>query len=506
MSASREKKQRQSMGDMLTEKERKEASEARKTKNKHIAYTVTGVIVVVLVAALLIWDSGIIQRGQAAKTVALTVGDQTYTAADLDFYYYQNYMNWAQYGIVNASTNLKEEASMFGEGTWHDSFLQSAKESLTQVSILCSEAQNAGYTLSEDGKAAVQSNVDSMKSAAKQNNYSYSKFLQLNYGSYMTPEAFERCLEMVVLADEYQAEKTKQFPVEESEMTAYYEEHKDELDLITYTVYTVNGAAESTTDADGNTIEPTEEEETAAMEAAKENADAMAQLLKDKRTPSESQLTDYKATATATESETSGSSLNSNYSEWLLGNRRAGDVTVIEGSGSYYVVQFLGRESYLDANDYDPRNVRYMLIRAEVSEDASEPTEEQMNAAKDTADGLLAQFQAGEQTGEAFAALAEANASKITQTNLMENVTEGSTTEDFNAWLYDSARKAGDSGVVVDNTYNGYHVVYFEGVSEDGKVWRQNLTATLQSTAFTDWMTETTEAYTVTDGDMTYVG
>ncbi len=506
MSASREKKQRQSMDGMLTEKERKEAAEAQKTKNKHIAYAVIGVVAVVLVAALLIWDSGIIQRGQAAKTVALTVGDQTFTAADLDFYYFQNYQTMAQYGIVNASTNLKEEASMFGEGTWHESFLESAKTSLTQVGVLCSEAQKAGYTISEDGKATVQANVDSMKSAAKQNNFSYSKFLQLNYGTYMTPEAFERCLEMAVLADEYQAEKTGQFPVEESEMTAYYEEHKDELDLITYTVYTIDGAAESTTDADGNTVDPTEEEKTAAMEAAKDNADAIAEMLKDKRTPSESDLTSYKATATATESEASGSSLSSNYSEWLLGSRKDGDVTVIEGTDCYYAVQFLGRESYLDANDYDPRNVRYMLIRAEVDEGASEPTEEQMNAAKATADDLLAQFQAGEQTGEAFAALAEANSDKIYQSNLMENVPEGSTTEDFDAWLYDSARKAGDSGVVVDNYYGGHHVVYFEGVSEDGTVWRQNLTATLQNTAFSDWLTETSGTYTVTDGDMTYVG
>ena len=60
MSASREKKARQNMGDMLTEKERKEAAEAQKTKNKHIAYAVIGVVVVILVAALLIWDSGII--------------------------------------------------------------------------------------------------------------------------------------------------------------------------------------------------------------------------------------------------------------------------------------------------------------------------------------------------------------------------------------------------------------------------------------------------------------
>ncbi len=501
MSASREKKARQNMGDMLTEKERKEAAEAQKTKNKHIAYAVIGVVVVILVAALLIWDSGIIQRGQAAKTVALTVGEESYTAADLDYYYYQSYQAMAQYGIVSSSTDLKNTASMFGDGTWHEYFLASAKEMMTRVSVLCAEAEKAGYTLSEDGKTTVQASVDSMKEYASQNGYSYKKFLQLNYGDNMTADAYEKCLERAVLASEYQAEKTGSFEFSDSDRKAYYQENKDSLDQITYSAYTVDGSAEAGEGED----EPTDEAKAAAMEAAKANADAIAEALKNGTELTEDALTGYNATANAQESTTAGSSLSSNYSEWLLGSRKAGDVTVIEGTEAYYVVQFLGRESYLDVNDYDPVNFRYMLIQAETDEGADAPTDEQMEAAKAVAEDLLAQFQAGEQTEDAFVALAEANSDKIYQTNLLTDVVKGGTTADVDAWIYDSARQPGDSAVVAENTYNGYHVLYFVGVS-DTTVWQQKITSTLQSSAFSDWLSETTETYTVTDGDTSYVG
>ena len=67
MSASREKKSRQSDPTQgLTQKERKELQEQQAAKRKAVVYTVIGVIVAVLVAALLIWHSGIFQRGKTA--------------------------------------------------------------------------------------------------------------------------------------------------------------------------------------------------------------------------------------------------------------------------------------------------------------------------------------------------------------------------------------------------------------------------------------------------------
>ena len=86
MSASREKKSRQSDPTQgLTQKERKELQEQQAAKRKAVVYTVIGVIVAVLVAALLIWHSGIFQRGNFYAITAIA-GATSYVALVENFH------------------------------------------------------------------------------------------------------------------------------------------------------------------------------------------------------------------------------------------------------------------------------------------------------------------------------------------------------------------------------------------------------------------------------------
>ena len=45
----------------------------------------------------------------------------------------------------------------------------------------------------------------------------------------------------------------------DEELQKYYEENKNSFDVANYEMITFNGAAASTKDADGNTVQPTEE-------------------------------------------------------------------------------------------------------------------------------------------------------------------------------------------------------------------------------------------------------
>ena len=70
MSASREKKQRRSDPDQgLTQKQRAELRAQKAAKQKAVLYTAIGVIIAILVVILLVWHSGIFQRGATALTV-----------------------------------------------------------------------------------------------------------------------------------------------------------------------------------------------------------------------------------------------------------------------------------------------------------------------------------------------------------------------------------------------------------------------------------------------------
>ena len=83
--------QKEAMAQLgLTEKEKRALKEAAAKKRNTILGAILGVVVVVLVAALLVWNSGLIPR----HTTALEVNGHKYSVADMDFFYRQ-YVNSA---------------------------------------------------------------------------------------------------------------------------------------------------------------------------------------------------------------------------------------------------------------------------------------------------------------------------------------------------------------------------------------------------------------------------
>ena len=84
MSASREKKSRQEeTAQGPTSREQKKQQEAAEARRSAILYRVVGAVCVVLVAFLLIWNTGLIQR----SATAVTMNGVKYTVADVQYYY-----------------------------------------------------------------------------------------------------------------------------------------------------------------------------------------------------------------------------------------------------------------------------------------------------------------------------------------------------------------------------------------------------------------------------------
>ncbi|MFR5809613.1 MAG: SurA N-terminal domain-containing protein, partial [Flavonifractor plautii] len=347
MSASREKKSRQSDPTQgLTQKERKELQEQQAAKRKAVVYTVIGVIVAVLVAALLIWHSGIFQRGKTA----LTVGGRDYSVTDVNYYftYYMNQAYSTSGGAFDPSKDLRTQYTDEEQTkSYFDQFLDSTIEQLKKISALETAASEAGYTLSDDDKAYVDEAISSTKKAAESYGYAYDGYLKAMYGKYMTPSAFKTCVEREALVNGYQSAYADSLGITDEDIQAYYEENASTLDTYDYRYIYLSGKAASTTDEDGNTVEPTEEETKAAMEAAKAKADAFVAAVNssdDKETAfaelapdyvSEDDKEDYEADPDASlHTGTVGSSLSyQSFGEWLMDDSRAsGDVGVVESS------------------------------------------------------------------------------------------------------------------------------------------------------------------------------
>ena len=499
MSASREKKQRiSSAANGPTEKERRQAEAARKERSKTILYTVVGVILAVLVVALLVWHSGIFTKGK----VVATVNGKDYTVAEMGYYYYPTANMYSQYGLTMDAETLR----------------QSAVDSLQRYAALAAAAEADGVTLSEEGAQSVENTIQQLKNYAAQNNTSFKTYIRNVYGPYMTESLLRECLTRDTLAQEYYTAHADTLTYTDDELTAYYDEHTDDMDTFTYSSVFIDGSAPSTTDADGNTVEATDAEKATAMSTAKATADKLLQDLEDggdfdtlaaAATQSGSEDGDE---ATSYETTVVGSSLANGFSSgstdcvsWLTNEgRQEGDLTVIEVADSgYWVLRFTGRA--LDTESYGSADVRHILIKAELAEDATKPTDEAMDAAKAKAQEILDEYNAGDKTAESFGALAE-QYSEDTDSNtnggLYENLTPSSTAfpSSFIQWVFEDGRQPGDTGLVENDQEGqyGWHVMYLQ---DHTLTWKYTAENALKSDALSTWTEELEGTYPVTTND-----
>ena len=459
MSASREKKKRQEfLASGAVDPRAARAAEQRAAERKsNILYAVVAGIFVVVAVALVVYNSGIIQRNQTA----VTIDGEKYNVAETSYYYSQVYQNYASFysQLGMDPSGLKSQPYGDDGTTYDDFFKQSAVDNMKYIHAAVKAAGEAGMTLDSDDEAVVKQNVDSVKSAAAAAGYGYSSYLKAIYGSTMTSGVFESCLKDQVLASKYASKYSEDnFVYTEDEIQAYYEEHKDTYDVVDAAYVTVSGTPEAKTDDEGNAIEATDEEKTAAMEAAKATADEA---------------------------------------------RKPGDADVVEdASGSrYYVAVFNSRERN-EALDY---NVRHILVTA-ASLDLPEgetATEEQLTA---KAQEILAGWDG---TEEGFAKLAEEysqDGGSNTNGGLYEDVPKGQMVAPFEDWCYEEGRKAGDTGVVYYSG-TGAHVMYFVGYG-DTQYWHYGCENALRSDDQSEWQTQMTDSVTAetNDGGMKLVG
>ncbi len=525
MSASREKKQRRSDPEQgLTQKQRAELREQKAAKQKTVLYTAIGVIIAILVVILLVWHSGIFQRG----ATALTVDGRNYNVNDVE-YYFRNAMTTASSNGLSFDTETDLREQYVDEAqtqTYYDYFLEQAIESLKEAAAVENAAEDAGYTLTEEDQAAVDSTVSYLKNYAAQLGYNdFGGFLKASYGKYMTVGAYENCLRRVQLVSSYKTAYSDALEISDDAIQTYYDEHKNDLDSFTFRSIQIDGSAPSGTDADGNTVEPTEAESAAAMQAAKAKADEFAaavEAAEDKQATFAQLAPDYVAETSKERYESDpdyslstgllGSSVASRtYGEWLLdASRTSGDVGVVEYDTGYYVVLF--QERYLD--ETPTADIRHILIQAELTqeddpatEDVDEstvPTQEALDAAKAEAQSLLDQWNAGDKTAESFGELANANSDDPGSNKnggLYEKVYKGYFTI-FDNWLFgDETRQPGDV-TLIENTNSGQQgwcVVYYQ--SADDPVWKISADSALRSEDVNSWVTGLTDSLEAVQGD-----
>lgn len=515
---------------------RKEEELRQQRKARYSA--IIGAVILILIVGVLGWK--FYDGYQDKHGTYVTVGDHDVQRSEYEYYYYSGinnlyayYGNYLSYMGLDLSKPLDEQAYMENM-TWKDYFDQQAVSQLKQVYALTDAAEAAGFEY--DASADVDDFAESIETGAANANMSAADYLKSSYGTLATMDKVKAYVEKSSIATAYYNSIEDATEITDEEVSDYYDENKDNYDSVDYLVCKIAAdmpetetvAAEETTAPEtetGETETLSEEEkaaqeaekkaaEEAAMTAAKEKADEMLEQISDESS-FENLYADY-ATDTAVELRKTNAKKSSisptGVGQWLFDSaRQAGDTTVIEDTtgNAYYVVYFIDR--YLDhAKTVD---VRHILIRSsaettdEMTDEEKATAEENAKAeAKQKAEDIYAEWKNGDATEDSFAALAEANSEDTgsnTNGGLYEAVTKGQMVASFNDWIFDDARKPGDTEIV--ETEYGYHVMYFVG--DNAEAWYVNIENTLRTNKMQEYITNLTADMEVIDerGNIDYL-
>lgn len=411
-------------------------------------------------------------------------------------YMFKNFCN--TYGTSYFDTTQDLKSQYYNEEekiSWYDYFYNTTKNYMTQILVFAEGAKEYGLELTSDEESTINSNFSLMESAAKESSMSLDSYIAKEYGTEVKKSDVEEIQKITVLAQDYNNELMDSYSFTDEDFEKEYKDNKEKYDCADFLVYSFTYTAD------------TSAEEKAKL---KENADALANTKDQKEF--QTYLTNYMKNnpsvvpVPSTESSITEAEFNSvidtnvnaalnkgvayndsnSVYKWIFdSSRKANETTVITENNSYNAIMIV-KPVYRD--ETVTRNVHHVLITS-----ATEGSDE---AAKAKADAILEEWKKGAANEESFGELAqkytEDPGSKSTG-GLYQNVKPGDMVTEFNDWLFNKARKVGDTGVV--KTTYGYHVMYYSG--ESLAVWKISAETNMKQKKLSDEYEEMKKKYPV---------
>ena len=387
----------------------------------------------------------------------------------------QYYTTYLYYFGVDLSGDLSKQ--MYSDTlTWKDHFDELTVERLAQNKSMMKEAKEAGFAHDTDQEYA--DFMEDLKDAAETEGMSLKNYIQQMYGAYATESRIKPYVEEGIYLSAYNGEVLEErYAPSDEEIQEYYESNKANYDSVDYYLHTVNAelptepteladpvdenedGEEGSDGEDGSAGEetpyqPSEAEIAAAMEAAKDAAEAV-----EKKVETVGELNTNMKKASITYSLQS----------WLFDEeRKAGDTTVIEDATShrYYVLGFEDR--YLDkARSADAR----ILMT------------------KEDGQAVLDEWKNGAASEESFAEICDKYRDPAVSTakgGLYEALVSGNMEEELKVWVFDEGRKAGDTAVITPEGSEYTYVAYYIAPNEEE--WYLSIRQTLLNERLTEYM------------------
>lgn len=529
----------------------------KKTK-KLITACITCVVIVALLVTYV--ATGAVRHGLIAQTglpqktltgVVLTDDEgkkHNIKVATYNYYYATYYNNlqqtsqmMAQYGASdsnqypNFDEKLSKQSYTDEDGnvmTWEEHMRDQVLENIKNVYMYYYAALKANDgeepEIKESQQEEMDKAIDSYKESANSNGFTVDGFLGVVIGPGVDEAFVREEMKRSYIAQNYTEEYSKELAnkeYSEEDYNTYYSENEQDLQSVDFMHYEASSEDEAKEFVEKLNDDGSNFAELAysysGKESDKDPAEAsyynmtygtMENLQWDICTAEEAETEE---TEEAEETEEEGEEHEHEHVHTYPGldylysaDRKAG-----EKYNDMKSVIYIIKPTYL--SDVTPVTVRHILIKPddmktdeeETDEETEEATEEEAETeelseeeldklASDKANAILEEYKAGEQTEDAFAALAKENSSDSNAEDggLYENVVPNQMVNTFNAWCFDAARQTGDTAVV--KTEYGYHVMYFVSKS-DMPVWKYTAQQALASEDSQDELDKFEEANTV---------
>ena len=179
-------------------------------------------------------------------------------SANMMAYYYQqqisdfdtNYSSYASYLGVDTSADLKTQpftdtakqilGTSFAGETWHDYFVELAKNHGKQVLMLCEEANARDIELEDEDLIEMYQELTALQSAADTYGYTLNQMVAMQYGDGMKAKDLEAALELTMLANKtlIAVQEDLADSITDDEIDAAYAEDPDSFDFVDYFYYT----------------------------------------------------------------------------------------------------------------------------------------------------------------------------------------------------------------------------------------------------------------------------
>ncbi len=488
------------------------------------------VIAVVLVLSLGLWAA--VQFSLPQKFFPpMTVGGEKISAEEFAFYY-SNTLSQLQIDRNTAEGKEKLKALSTEEGyedkTWQEFAIDQTAKTIVEFHVQYKKALEEGLTLTEEELKEVDDIFENIISQTG-SIVEADKYMAELFGKNVTVKNLKPVFLKSTLASKYATGAIEKISVSDDDIKEYYEENKNSYDNVTFRLeyFPIETKTDATDDEkeefdeqakaraeeflDKATDEDVfktlsdakaEEDEKAEYEKLDEEGKAEADEKKEEEekalqekldTMTEDEIAafesakdnaDYSIIYSMAKSNIDGASAE--MGTWLFDDTRTyGDKEAFLSGNGYYAIYFVSRDT-----ETSLPSARHILISPNEEKDARNGdtfTKEEWDAARELAEEVLEMAVSEEKFIELVTEYSTDPGSAETG-GLYEGIQRNQMMPEFNDWVFDSSRKAGDQGIV--RTDYGFHIMRFVGfkttdVFEDnkesikniiaGEVYRENL-------------------------------